>query len=335
MSKSIFIIAEAGVNHNGSVKLAMRLVDYAKKAGADAVKFQTFKADLVASNLAPKAQYQKFTTGQNESQLEMLRKLELKDKDFFKLFEYCKKKKIIFLASAFDLKSVDLLNDLGMTIFKIPSGEINNLPFLRKIGSLKKKVIISTGISTLKDVRRALAILVRAGTKKKDIIVLHCVTQYPPPFCDVNLKAMLTIKDTFGVRVGYSDHTQGIEIPIAAAALGACVIEKHLTLDRNMRGPDHTASIEPQEFSAMVRAIRNVEISLGNGIKRPAGSEKKNLLIVRRSIVAAKDIHKGEKFNPDNLAVKRPGNGLSPMCWDNLMGKAARRDFRKDELVSI
>ena len=331
----VFIVAEAGVNHNGSIQLAMRLVDCAKKTGADAVKFQTFKADFVASNFAPKAQYQKGITGKNESQLEMLRKLELKDKDFFKLAAYCKKRKIVFLSSAFDLKSVDLLAGLGMTIFKIPSGEINNFPFLRKIGSLKKKVIISTGMSTINDIRRALVILVRAGTIKKNITVLHCNTEYPTPVKDVNLRAMLTIKEKLGVQIGYSDHTLGFETAIAAVVLGATVLEKHLTLDKDMSGPDHKASLEPIEFEKLVLTVRNVEKAMGTGIKKPSISEYENRAIVRKSLVAAKAISKGEKFTPDNVTVKRPGTGLSPMLWDDIIGRKSKNSFKKDELIKI
>lgn len=267
--------------------------------------------------------------------MEMLRKLELKDSDFAALAEHCRRKGIVFMSTAFDLPSVELLRKLRVPIFKVPSGEITNLLLLRAIGRLKKKVIISTGISTLDEVGCALNVLVKAGTGKKAITVLHCVSQYPAPFKDVNLNAMRTMRDKFSVKVGYSDHTPGIEAPVAAVALGARVIEKHLTLDRHMPGPDHAASIEPDQFAAMVHAIRNVESALGSGVKKPADSEKSNLSIVRRSIVAARDIPKGEKFSVLNLTVKRPGGGLSPMRWDKVIGRTAGRDFREDELIAI
>ena len=329
-----FIIAEAGVNHNGRLELAKKMIDAAVDAGADAVKFQTFKAERVVSRYAPKAEYQKKTTTADESQLEMIKKLELDAATHCILIDYCKKKNIRFLSTPFDLESIDLLNELGLDIFKIPSGEITNLPYLRKIGSLKKQTILSTGMTDLVEIKDALGILTGAGTKLKDITVLHCNTEYPTPFEDVNLRAMLTIKDAFpGVRVGYSDHTLGIEIPIAAVAMGATVIEKHFTLDRNMEGPDHRTSLEPDELKVMVHAIRNIEKALGNGIKKPSPSELKNKTIVRKSIVATRNIRKGEPFTEENLTAKRPGTGISPMRWDEVLGQVAQKNYKEDELL--
>ncbi|MBN1405323.1 MAG: N-acetylneuraminate synthase [Candidatus Omnitrophica bacterium] len=335
MAKRIFIIAEAGVNHNGNLNIAKKMVDAAKKAGADAVKFQSFKAENLAKESAKKAQYQQRTTPANESQLDMLKKLELGMKEHKALISYCRKKGILFLSTPFDLESVSLLNNFGLKIFKIPSGEIINLPLLRKIGSLKKKIIMSTGMSDICDIRSALNILISSGTPKKDITILHCNSEYPTPYEDVNLKAMLTIKNTFGVDVGYSDHTKGIEIPIAAAALGASVIEKHFTLDSSMKGPDHKASLEPKEFKAMTDAIRHIEVALGDGIKKPSASERKNIKVVRKSIVALKDIRKGECFTEKNITTKRPATGVSPMQWDMALGKAAKNNFRKDEAITL
>jgi len=331
----IFIIAEAGVNHNGSVDIAKRLVDAAAEAGADAVKFQTFKAELLISKYAPKADHQKKITNKDESQLEMLKKLELDVDAHKELIKHCKKRGIIFLSSPFDLMSVDLLYELGLQIFKIPSSEITDLPYLRKIGRLNKKVIMSTGMADMGEIEDALDVLMAAGTKKENITVLHCNTGYPTPIEDVNLRAMLTIKEAFNVNVGYSDHTLSIEVPIAAVALGARVIEKHFTLDKKMEGPDHKASLEPDELKAMINAIRNVEISLGDGIKKPSKSEIKNMSIVRKSIVASRDIRCGETFTEDNVAVKRPGTGINPMRWDDIIGKKAKRDFKKDEIIEI
>ena len=329
-----FIIAEAGVNHNGSIELAKKLIDAAVEAGADAVKFQTFKAEKVVSRYAQKAEYQKQTTDETESQLEMIKNLELDAVAHRTLIDYCKKKNIRFLSTPFDLESIDLLNELGLDIFKIPSGEITNLPYLRKIGSLKKETILSTGMADLGEIEDALDVLTGAGTKLKDITVLHCNTEYPTPFEDVDLKAMLTIKAAFpGIQVGYSDHTLGIEVPIAAVAMGATVIEKHFTLDKNMKGPDHRASLEPDELKAMVRAIRNIEKALGNGIKKPSPSELKNKPIARKSIVAARDIRKGELFTEENLTVKRPGTGITSMRWDEMIGQIAQKDYEKDELI--
>ncbi|MFA5338274.1 MAG: N-acetylneuraminate synthase [Candidatus Omnitrophota bacterium] len=331
----VFIIAEAGVNHNGSLKIARKMVDAAKAAGADAIKFQTFKAENLVSKFAPKASYQKETIRENESQFDMLKKLELSNAAFKSLINYCRKKNIMFLSSPFDNESIDLLNRLGLKVFKIPSGEITNLPYLRKIGKLKKKIILSTGMSNLKEIKQALGILTKAGTNKKNITVLHCNTEYPTPFGDVNLNAMLTIKDAFNVNVGYSDHTHGMEVSIAAAALGAIVLEKHFTLDKNMPGPDQKASLNTRELKAMVDAVRNVEKALGSSIKKPSPSEFKNMFIVRKSIVAKRGIEKGEKFNKENITVKRPGLGIGPMLWDKVIGKTATRKFNEDELIKL
>lgn len=332
---SVFIIAEAGVNHNGSVELARKMVDVAKDCGASAVKFQTFKANSIASRFAKKAEYQQETTQRDESQLDMLRRLELSKEAHIELIEYCKKIGIMFLSTPFDLGSVDLLAGLGMEIFKIPSGEITNLPYLRKVGSLKKEVILSTGMADLKEVGDALKVFTSSGTKRDKITILQANTEYPTPFEDVNLRAMLTIQQTFGVRVGYSDHTPGIEAAIAATALGASVIEKHFTLDKKMEGPDHKASLEPHELKAMVSAIRNIELALGDGIKKPSPSETKNIIIARKSIVASRDIKIGEKFSVENLTVKRPADGVSPMRWDDIIGRTAKKDFMEDEPIEI
>ena len=332
--KKTFIIAEAGVNHNGSLDLAKKMIDAAVEAGADAVKFQTFKAEKVVSRYAPKAEYQKKTTTADESQLEMIKKLELDAAAHQTLIDYCKKKNIRFLSTPFDLESIDLLNELGLDIFKIPSGEITNLPYLRKIGALKKEVILSTGMAYLGEIKDVLDVLTGAGTKLKDITVLHCNTEYPTPFEDVNLRAMLTIKADFpGIQVGYSDHTLGVEVPIAAVAMGATIIEKHFTLDKNLPGPDHKASLEPHELKAMVRSIRNIEKAFGSGIKNPSPSELKNKPIARKSIVAAINIRKGEPFTEKNLTVKRPGTGISPMRWDEVIGQVAQKNYEKDELI--
>ena len=329
-----FIIGEAGVNHNGSLDTAMQMVDAAVAAGADAVKFQTFKAEKIITVSAPKARYQQQTTGSDESQLEMVRKLELDEPAHERLFRYCKDSGILFLSSPFDLESIDLLNRLGIQIFKIPSGEITNLPYLRKLGGLRKELIMSTGMAGLGEIEDALLVLMKAGTAPENITVLHCNTEYPTPFEDVNLKAMVTIKAAFpGIQVGYSDHTPGIEVPIAAVAMGATVIEKHFTLDRNMEGPDHRASLEPAELKAMVLAIRNIEKAMGNGIKKPSPSELKNKPIARKSIAAARNIVKGEAFTEENLTVKRPGTGTNPMRWDEVIGQVAQKDYEKDELV--
>ena len=329
----VFVIAEAGVNHNGSIELAKRLVDVAVEAGADAVKFQTFKADKLVSKSAQKADYQKQTTDAEESQYQMIKKLELDENAHSEIIRYCKQKQIMFLSTPFDHDSIDMLNGFGMLIFKIPSGEITNLPYLRHVGCLGKEVILSTGMADLGEIEDALDILIQAGTPKEKITVLHATTEYPCPIDEVNLRAMLTIRDAFGVKVGYSDHTQGIEVPIAAVAMGACLIEKHFTLDRTMEGPDHKASLEPQELNAMVQAIRHVEQALGDGVKKPSRSEEKNIAIARKSIVAARHINIGEIFSTDNVTIKRPGNGISPMRWDEVIGQVARRVYQEDDLI--
>ena len=334
--RKTLIIVEAGVNHNGSIELAKKMIDAAVEAGADAIKFQTFKAEKVVSRYAPKAEYQKKTTTDGESQLEMIKKLELDAAAHQTLIDYCKKRNIQFLSTPFDFESIDLLNELGLDIFKIPSGEITNLPYLRKIGVLRKKIVLSTGMATLGDIEDALDVLMEAGTVRENMTVLHCNTEYPTPMEDVNLRAMLTIRSTFpGVQVGYSDHTLGIEVPIAAVAMGATVIEKHFTLDRNMEGPDHKASLEPDELKAMVKAIRNIEKALGSGIKQPSPSELKNKPIARKSIVAARDIKEGEEFTEENLTTKRPGTGISPMRWDEMIGRTAGKNYKTDEIINL
>ena len=329
----VFIIAEAGVNHNGSIELAKKLISVARSAGADAVKFQTFKAESLVSKYAQKAEYQKQTTDRDESQFEMIKRLELDINAHKELMAYCEEQKIMFLSTPFDHDSIDLLNELGLEIFKIPSGEITNLPYLRHIGKLAKKVILSTGMSNLQEIEDALGILVKAGTKKENITVLHANTEYPTPMQDVNLKAMVTIGDTFGVAYGYSDHTLGIEIPVAAVALGAVCIEKHFTLDKMMEGPDHKASLEPDELKAMIDAVRNIQRALGDGIKKPSQSEKANIKIVRKSIVAKRTIDQGEVLNETNITVKRPGDGINPMRWDEIIGTRATRYYTEDEQI--
>ena len=329
----VFIIAEAGVNHNGDLQLAKQLVDIAAEAGADAVKFQTFKAENLTSLDAPKASYQKQTTSADESQFAMIKKLELDLDAHQVLLDHCQQRSILFLSSPFDLESIDLLLGLGMEIFKIPSGEITNLPFLRKIGGLEKPVILSTGMSTMDEIEAALQVLYAAGLKKDQLTILHCNTEYPTPMNDVNLRAMQTLADSFGLKAGYSDHTLGIEIPIAAVALGACLIEKHITLDKDLPGPDHRASLEPNQLKEMVNAIRNLEQAIGNGIKQPTVSEEKNRPITRKSIVAKQPIKQGELLSKGNLTVKRPATGISPMKWDQLVGSRAVKDFQIDEVI--
>lgn len=333
--KKVFIIAEAGVNHNGDINLAYKLIDEAKRAGADAVKFQTAIPEEVMTTSAEKANYQKELTGEKESQLEMAKKIHLPLSAYKKLYDYCNKKEILFLSTPFDLKSIDILEELNTTIYKIPSGEITNLPYLRKIARLKKPVILSTGMSNVGEIEFALNVLVSNGISKESITILHCNTQYPTPFEDVNLKAMLTIANAFNVKVGYSDHTKGIQVPIAAVALGAEVIEKHFTLDNKMEGPDHTASLEPDELKDMVSSIRIIEKCLGNGVKSVTKSESSNIQIARKSIVAACKIHKGEIFTVSNLTVKRPGSGICPTMWDDLIGKPSNMDYNKDDLISL
>jgi len=330
---SVFIIAEAGVNHNGSIELAKRLIDVALSAGANAVKFQTFKAENLVSKNTQKAAYQKQTTDADESQFDMIKKLELDLGTHKELISYCQKRNIMFLSTPFDHESIKLLHDLGLKIFKIPSGEITNLPYLREIGKLNKQVILSTGMADIGEIENALDVLISAGTMRENITVLHANTMYPTPMEDVNLKAMNTIGNTFDVAYGYSDHTLGIEVDIAAVAMGASVIEKHFTLDKTMEGPDHKASLEPDELKSMVQAIRNIELALGSSIKKPSKSEKPNMEIARKSIIAKQVIKKGEIFTEENLTVKRPGSGISPMRWDETIGMQAHRDYHKDELI--
>ena len=329
-----FIIAEAGVNHNGSFKTAIDMIDVAKEAGADAVKFQTWKTELLMTKSARLANYQKNTVSEIENQYDMAKILELTYVEFRRLKNYCDKKRILFLSTPDEFKSAKFLYDL-QDIFKIGSGEITNLPFLSYIGSFKKQIILSTGMSKLQEIRDAVEILVSSGTKKKDITVLHCTSEYPAPIDEINLNAMQTIRDSLKIKVGYSDHSLGFVVPIAAVALGAAVIEKHFTLDRSMSGPDHKASIEPNELREMVKSIRIVEKILGNGIKRPLSSEKKNIQIVRKSIVAKNQIKKGDKFTVDNLTVKRPGNGICPMKWNEVIGQVSPKKFDTDELIRL
>lgn len=334
--KGTMIIAEAGVNHNGSVEMALRLVDAAAEAGADVVKFQTFKAANLVTSSAKKADYQVENTCDGiESQYEMLSRLELGEDDHRRIIEHCRERGIEFLSTPFDEESVDFLASVGMTTWKIPSGEITNYPLIRKIASQEGRVILSTGMCEMSDVEAALGVLERFGKSKEQITVLHCTTQYPTPMDDVNLLAMRTIGDAFGVRTGYSDHTRGIEIPIAAVALGASVIEKHFTLDRDLPGPDHKASLEPDELAEMVRCVRNVASALGDGVKRVADSERANIAVARKSIVAKRRINEGEVLTESNLCVKRPGTGISPMLWESVLGERAKRDFEVDELIEI
>jgi len=330
---SVFIIAEAGVNHNGSIKLAKQLIDVAVDAGVDAVKFQTFKTENLVSKNTKKANYQKDTTDSEESQFDMIKKLELDIDTHHELIRYCASKEIMFLSTPFDHDSIDMLNNLKLEIFKIPSGEITNLPYLRHIGSLRKKIILSTGMANMGEIEDALDVLIIAGTLKQNITVLHANTMYPTPYEDVNLKAMVTIGNTFDVAFGYSDHTLGIEVDIAAVAMGASVIEKHFTLDKEMEGPDHKASLEPDELISMVKGIRNIELALGSSIKKPSPSEIPNIEIARKSIVASTDIKIGDLLNENNLAIKRPSTGINPMRWDEIINTAARKDYKKDELI--
>jgi N,N'-diacetyllegionaminate synthase len=328
------VIAEAGVNHNGDMEKARALVDVAADAGADFVKFQTFTADKLVSASAPKAEYQKQSTGAQESQYEMIRKLELTHAMHDELIAHCARRGVRFFSTAFDLDSLDYLAGLGLDRFKVPSGEITNLPYLRRMGSYRRPVILSTGMSNMQEIGDALRVLENAGTKRSDITVLHCNTEYPTPMRDVNLRAMLSIRDEFGVDVGYSDHTPGIEVSLAAVALGATVIEKHFTLDKNLPGPDHLASLEPDELRALVRGIRNVEEAVaGDAVKRPSPSESKNLVVVRRSIVASRPIAAGEALGDQNLTTKRPGGGVSPMRWDEIVGTRAQRAYNMGEPI--
>lgn len=334
--KHVLIIAEAGVNHNGSLDIAKQLIDKAVEAGVDIIKFQTFKSEKLVSKAAKQAEYQQRNIGKkDEGQLAMLKKLELSPSDHEELMAYCRRKGIRFFSTAFDMDSIDYLHSLNLGLWKIPSGEITNYPYLRKIAQYHEPVILSTGMCELSDIEATVKVLVEFGVKKEQITILHCNTEYPTPYSDVNLKAMLEIQDRFGVQVGYSDHTQGIEVPIAAVALGATVIEKHFTLDKNMEGPDHKASLAPDELKAMVRAIRNIEQALGSEHKTISESERKNIEIARKSIVAACPIRKGEIFTEENLTVKRPGNGISPMQWLDVIGKTAVKDFEEEEMIVL
>lgn len=336
MSKHVLIIAEAGVNHNGSLELAKQLIDKAVEAGVDIIKFQTFKSEKLVSKAAKQAEYQQRNIGkQDEGQLAMLKKLELSQADHEELIAYCKEKGIRFFSTAFDMDSIDYLHSLDMGLWKIPSGEITNYPYLRKIAQYKESVILSTGMCELLDIEAALNVLLKFGVKKEQITILHCNTEYPTPFADVNLKAMLEIGEKFGVQIGYSDHTEGIEVPIAAVALGATVIEKHFTLDKNMEGPDHKASLEPNELKAMVMAIRNIEQALGSGHKTISDSERKNIEIARKSIVAACLIQAGELLTEENLTVKRPGTGISPMRWSEVVGTRAIQNYNEEDPIQL
>jgi N,N'-diacetyllegionaminate synthase len=333
----VIIIAEAGVNHNGSIENAFRLIDAAAEAGVDYIKFQTFKSENLVSESAKKADYQVQNTGKSEeSQLQMLKKLELSKEQHQQLIEYCNGKNIRFFSTAFDLDSLEYLHEIGLQIVKIPSGEITNLPYLRKASRLFNEVILSTGMATLDEIKEAFDVFINAGICKENITILHCNTEYPTPMEDVNLKAMLHIQKVFGTKVGYSDHTLGIEVPISAVALGASMIEKHFTLDKTMSGPDHSASLEPDELKDMVAAIRNTEKALsGSGVKEISASEQKNIAIARKSIVAIKKIQKGDIFSEENIGVKRPGTGISPMKWDEVIGMKSNKDFEEDELITI
>ena len=334
--KRTLIIAEAGVNHNGDIAKAKALIDKGAEAGVDYVKFQTFKAGNLVTKQAKRAAYQDKNTQDNDSQYEMLKKLELSQKDHQELIDYCTQKGVKFLSTGFDFESLEFLAGLGITIAKVPSGEITNLPYLRKVATLFPEVILSTGMANINEIKDAVKVLTDNGVSKDKITVLHCNTEYPTPMEDVNLKAMLHIQRELGVPVGYSDHTLGIEVPIAAVALGATVIEKHFTLDKTLPGPDHKASLEPEELKAMVKAIRNIEKAVGgSGLKEVSVSEAKNKPIARKSIVASKSIKRGDFFTEENITVKRPGIGISPMQWDDVIGKTAKKDFEEDDLIEL
>lgn len=335
MKPEILIIAEAGVNHNGSMELARQLVDAAAEAGVDYVKFQTFKTEKLVTPDAKQADYQKRNTGKTESQFAMLKKLELSAADHEELMAYCKQKGVRFFSTAFDLDSMDYLHSLGLGIWKIPSGELTNYLYLRKIASYGEPVILSTGMSEMHEIEEAMQVLLAHGLSREQITLLHCTTEYPTPWHEVNLKAMLSLREHFGVQVGYSDHTVGIEVPIAAAAMGACVIEKHFTLDKNLPGPDHKASLEPAELKAMVTSIRHIEAALGDGCKTVTASERKNMAVARKSIVAARDIAKGEILDETALTVMRPGSGISPMRWNEVVGTVAVRDFKEGDCIEL
>ena len=337
MAQHVLIIAEAGVNHNGSIEIAKQLIDKAAEAGADMIKFQTFKSEKLVSKYARQADYQKTNLGEtsDDSQLNMLRQLELSEQNHEELVKYCSLKGIKFFSTAFDLESIDYLYSLHLGLWKIPSGEITNYPYLKKIAKFGESVILSTGMCEMDDISAALKVLLKNGLRREQITILHCNTEYPTPFEDVNLRAMEEIRDVFQVKVGYSDHTKGIEVPIAAVALGAQVIEKHFTLDRNMEGPDHKASLEPHELKAMVSAIRHIELVLGSGHKTVSASEKKNMTIARKSIIAACPIHKGELLTEQNLTVKRPGIGISPMRWEEIIGTKAIKNFEEEDFIEL
>lgn len=335
LRSKVIVIAEAGVNHNGSLKIAKKLVDKAVEAKADFIKFQTFRAESIATSKAKKANYQKKNSNKIETQYEMLKKLELSEDKFNIIASYCKKKKINFLSSPFDIESLNFLKKLKMKYIKIPSGEITNLPLLEEIGKTKKKVILSTGMCNITEIKKALLVLTKFGIQKNKIILLHCNSEYPTPFKDVNLKAIITLKRKFKLNIGYSDHTIGIEASLAAVALGANIVEKHFTLNKKSKGPDHSSSLEPDELTKMIKAIRNIEISLGHGKKIPSISEKKNITIARKSIVAKKEILKGQLFTLKNLAVKRPYKGVSPMNWYKIIGKRAKKYYRPDDFIKI
>jgi len=332
---NVFIIAEAGVNHNGCLKTALQMIQVGSDAGADAVKFQTAVPEQVMTKYAAKAEYQLESTDAGESQLEMVKKIHLPLDAYIKLRKECDKRAIEFMSTGFDEVSLETLKTLDLKRVKIPSGEITNLPYLRYVGRMGKPVVMSTGMATLHEVRSAMNVLLEAGMKKDELTILHCNTEYPTPMEDVNMNAMLTIRDELGVAVGYSDHTMGIEIPIVAVALGATVIEKHFTLDRNLPGPDHCASLEPDELKAMITAIRNIERAMGDGVKQPSSSEAKNKPVARKSIVASRAIKVGELFSAKNLTVKRPGTGVSPMQWDEVIGRPAHRKFSEDDLIDL
>lgn len=333
--KKVFIIAEAGVNHNGSLERAMALIDAAAACGADAVKFQTFAAERLLCADAPKAGYQRRTTPAGQTQFAMIRRLQLSRENHLALLRRCRRRKIIFLSSPFDVSSAGFLRRLGLRIFKIPSGEITNLPYLRAVGSFRRKILLSTGMSTLSEIKQALAVLVKAGTVKSKITVLHCTSEYPAPFAQANLLSIPYLAQKLGVRVGYSDHTPGIEASLAAVALGAEVIEKHFTLDRSLSGPDHAASLSPGQLRALVQAVRHLELALGERGKKVFSCERRNLKVVRKSIVASRPIGKGEVFSADNITAKRPAAGMSPMLWDLVIGRKAERSFREDERIII
>ena len=334
-NKRTFIIAEAGVNHNGSIKKALKLIYIAKLSGADAIKFQTFKAKNLATDYAPKAEYQKYKSQKKETQFQMLKKLEFTDAMHKACFKECKKKKIIFISSAFDIESLNYLNKFKLSYFKIPSGEITNIPYLEVLGKFGKKIILSTGMSSISEIKNALKILTTNGTKRHNITLMQCTSAYPAPYDEINLNTIATLRNTFKLNIGFSDHSLGIQAGIAAVALGAKVIEKHLTLSKKLRGPDHRASLDPKEFKFMVQSIRIVEKTLGNKIKQITKSEKKNIYIVRKSIVASTMIKKNEKFSNFNITCKRPGNGISPLFFKKLIGKKSIKNFNKNDLIRL